>query len=134
MNITHERMNNVFSKYHVHGLPVEGSFNHFTGVEAGIHCHPFDFTSHVLSGGYKEKVYRLYGKGVWGYEIIHRNPGTSHFVEAATIHEIIDLPEGECVTFITHGKHTRKSYEWKFEESGIWVREWNEKEFKKYEK
>lgn len=124
-----EIMSNEFTKYHIQGLPFPGSFHHFTGTDkAGPHDHPFSFTTYILSGGYVERIYTV-EDGVWGSHTRERKPGTAHKVEAECIHEIIELPKGECWTLIIPGPHVRTTRYWRFNENGISFREWYEKDF-----
>ena len=116
MEINTEKMNQVFTKYHLKGLPFDAVIHHFSEKDQNehIHDHLFGFTSHVLHGSYIERVYSLDSENrLWYVREIHRRAGESHFVPANTIHEIIDLPEGECYTLITPGKweqELRQSY------------------------
>lgn len=126
MHLTHERMSDAFEKHHVHGLPVAAAFHHFTEPDTGdCHCHPFSFTSHILSGGYVERVFALDGS----YQDIHRKPGDSVRVKADHIHLIIELPEGECWTLIQPGPHIRTSRVYQFREGQAYSRAWHEREF-----
>lgn len=99
-----EKMNEVFTKYHIKGLPFDAVIHHFSKEDENdhIHDHPFGFTSHVLHGWYIERVYyksRTY-TGRWRYRDIRRAEGTSHNVEAETIHEILEVSPGGCYTII----------------------------------
>lgn len=126
ITIEKEIMNNVFTKVHIRGLPFDAVLHRFTDAEPGaIHDHPFSFVSHVLKGGYIEKVYTINPGGYWHSELIHRKPGTSHTVTATCIHEIVELPKGECWTLILPGVHERTSCFWKFYPNAIAYRPWN---------
>ena len=128
MEITEEKMSDVFTKYHLKGFPFDAVIHKFTEPDTGdAHCHPFGFTTHILKGSYVERVYDLDGM----YYEYKRKQGTSHFVEAATIHKIIDLPDGECWTIITPRAWEKEPCFWKFENGVAYKRQWNETEFRK---
>ena len=131
IKISEERMSNEFLKTHLLGMPVDVVIHHFTAPDKGLpHCHPFGFTSFILSGGYVEKVYNKDSEGIWTTELIHRLPGTSHTVEAEHIHEIVELPEGECYTIILPQPKVREARFWRFDEGKATSRAWFEDEFK----
>lgn len=121
-----ERMGPHFAKFH---LP--GSLIHlFTEPDTGPpHDHPWPFISHVLAGGYTEEVYTLHEDGTHTCETIERLPGSSHRVEASTVHRIIDLPAGLCITRVEPGPYERTSGFYRFDDAGIWRRDWD-KEWK----
>lgn len=126
-----EVMNNVFTKYHIgEGMVI----HHFTGVEDEYpHDHPFDFVTHIITGGYVEEIYKIRDGGVWSRETITRLPDTSHVVKAETIHRIVSLPEGECKTLIIPKGKWREPRFWRFEGyDSVWSRQWNEQEFKQH--
>ncbi len=121
-----ERMGPHFLKVH---LP-DGPLHIFTQPDTGpAHDHPFAFTSHVLEGGYVEEVYLLLPGD--GYEMTtqHRRPGTSHRVEANTIHRVIELPAGFCVTRIEPGPKVQESGFYEFRPDGVYFRYWHERDF-----
>lgn len=77
--------------------PFHRVVHHFTDRDkGGPYCHPFRFTTHILKGGYTERIYRIQETGDWQYQDVFRGPGTSHVVEADCIHELIDLPQGSA--------------------------------------
>jgi len=103
-----EVMSAEFTKHHIEGLPFPCAFHHFTGTDkGGPHDHPWSFRSYIMQGGYIERVYQPDGK----FEDIKREPGTSFNLPAEHIHEIIELPQGECWTLVIPGPLER---EWKF--------------------
>jgi hypothetical protein len=121
-----------FEKYHIKELPFDAVIHKISAPDHGmIHDHPFSFTSHILKGGYYERVYHVNGY-TWWSEIVYRSEGTSHRVEATCIHEILSLPHGECWTLIIPSAKERESGFWQFREDGIYFREWHEEHFKKY--
>jgi len=132
MKFREEKMNEVFTKHHIEGLPFDAVIHHFSEKDKNehIHDHPFSFTSHVLHGSYIERVWYILETGEYEYKDFHRKQGTSHFVHADLIHEIIDLPEGECYTLITPNKWERETYFWKFEDGKVYNRKWDDPEFK----
>lgn len=122
-------MSEHFVKFHLHNLPFDAVIHHFTSISDEIHDHPFAFTSHILSGGYVEKVYTVEPGGNWTSEFVCRKPGTVHTVEAEHIHKIVYLPEGECWTLILPQEKTREPRFWKFDGNGSQSRAWYEGEF-----
>lgn len=130
MHYTKEIMNDSFIKHHL-------GFDGFTAVAHEFkaehrdlpHDHPFSFITHILTGGYVEKIYHIRKDGTWHYDIINRLSGTSHRVDSRTIHEIIELPRGKCWTLIIPEQKEREPRFWRFDENGIASRAWNEEEF-----
>ena len=99
LSIKPEKRSKEFKKHHIHGLPFEASFNEFTAIDPGdAHDHPFDFITHILSGGYTERIYKIDDLGEVTITDVERMPGTSHFVKATDIHQIVRLHTGHCVT------------------------------------
>ncbi len=130
LNIEIEKMSDEFTKHHIKGLPFGAVIHHFTAPDKGNpHDHPFGFTSFILSGGYVEKVYKISYGGQWSSELVYRPPGLAHYVQAHHIHEIVELPNGECYTLIVPGKKVRETRFWLFEENQIKSRAWNEADF-----
>lgn len=107
--------------------------HHFTAPDTGgPHDHPFRFTTHILKGGYIERVYSIHADGSWTTEDVLRAPGTMHVVEADCIHELIELPQGECWTVMIPEANIREWRFWRFNSEGAfskargkrkWVRE-----------
>ncbi len=125
-----EKMSNEFTKHHIKGLPFGAVIHHFTAPDTGgPHDHPFGFTSHIIHGSYIERVYTIQNGNVI-FEDIHRLPGTSHYVPATTIHELIALPHGDCFTMITPGPWERETYFWKFENGLIMNRHWRQRKYR----
>lgn len=129
MTIEPEILRAGFEKHHLRGLPFSAVLHRITEPDApgNPHCHPFGFTTHILRGGYVERVYHVEGDK-WTSEIIHRTPGSAHYVPATHIHEIIELPDGECWTLILPGPWERESGFWKFDRE-IQFRKWNEENY-----
>jgi hypothetical protein len=122
-----EHMGPHFTKIH---FPT-GPLHIFTQPDTGdAHDHPWSFTTHVRLGGYVEEVYTPQSDGTVKMEVIERKPGTSHVVKADTIHRIISLPSGFCITQVEPGIPERKSGFYRFGENGISHRYWDEHEFK----
>ena len=128
--LRHERMNDVFEKWHVIGLPIPIALHHFTGVDHGDwHDHPWAFSSRVLSGGYVEEVLDRGLDGSWRVETAERGPGASHWVPASHIHRIVDLPEGECWTLVMAGSCEREARFYRLDGERVVSRAWHEREF-----
>lgn len=86
LSIKAEKLSRAFKKYHVQGLPFAASFNEFSAPDTGDpHDHPFDFITHILSGGYTERNYSINELGDVDINDIERKPGTSHYVKAIDI-------------------------------------------------
>jgi hypothetical protein len=98
MNIREEQMNAEFTKFHIEGMPFDAVLHKFSpqDLDPQIHDHPFSFTTHILKGGYIERMWFLGVDGKWFSRDIHRKPGTVHQILATNIHQIIAYPEGEC--------------------------------------
>lgn len=112
-----ETMSEEFTKYHVKGLPFNAAYHHFTGRDVGKpHDHPFDFTTQIIIGGYVERVYYVDADGSWRSEVSHRRAGDFVFNRAEHIHEIIELPEGECWTHSVYGIWRRNWGFWNFDD------------------
>ncbi len=129
ITVVEERMSEHFTKHHLINLGFDAVLHHFTSVSDEIHDHPFDFVSHVLSGGYVERVYYALAGGSWRSELIRRMPGTVHSVKATHIHQIVELPAGECRTIIIPQPKIREPRFWRFGENGFQSRAWNEEDF-----
>ena len=133
--IRHEAMSDIFHKFYVENFSSKQNivFHRFDEPEplnADAHDHPFDFRTTIIEGSYIERIWRQNPNGgTWWHTDIHRQSGSTHFVEAKTIHQIIDLPEGPCITMITHKEPTRKSGFWKFQDGKAMFREWDQEEF-----
>lgn len=76
--------------------------------EGAPHCHPVDFTSHVIKGSYVERIWHL-RQGEYKVEHVLREPGqTPHLISAERIHSIVALPQGECWTLVFSGPVIRQ--------------------------
>lgn len=130
-----EKMNAVFTKHHLRGLPFDAVIHHFSEKDQNehIHDHPFSFTSHILKGSYVERIYEIFEDGTYTTSVHHRKEGTSHYVSAFTIHEIIELPEGECFTLIRPYEREKETYFYRFEEGKVYARRWNQRKFRDFE-
>lgn len=132
ISIKSEKLSRVFKKHHLHGLPFNASFNEFSAPDSGDpHDHPFDFITHILSGGYTERNFHINDFGEVMIEDIERKPGTSHFVNATNIHQIIHLPLGHCVTLmIPQTSHIRATCFYRFIDGKAHYRLWNKRKFR----
>lgn len=126
-----EKRSKSFKKHHVIGLPFEASFNEFTSADDGDpHDHPFDFITHILSGGYIERIYKIDKAGEISITEVERKPGTSHFVNATDIHQIARLPTGYCVTLmLPQSRHIRPVSFYRFADGKAYRREWKKHKF-----
>ncbi len=122
-------MSDHFMKSHIKGLPFDAVLHHFTSISDEIHDHPYSFVSHILYGGYVERVYTVAADGSWTSELIERKPDTVHIVEAEHIHQIVELPIGECLTWINPSEKVREWRFWKFDENGSQSRVWSQGDF-----
>ena len=118
------------TKFHIRGLPFDAVLHRFTAADEGYpHDHPFGFHTHILAGGYVEEVFEPNKDGTWFSGERIREPGTSHFVRARHIHRIVRLLESECYTLILPLPKEREVRIWRFDETGVASRQWNEAEF-----
>ena len=125
-----ERMSPAFTKYH---LADGRALHRFSREEphAHPHDHPWPFETTILDGGYAEEVFRAAEDGNWHSEIVHRDPGTSHWVAAEHIHRIVALPHGECWTLVRAGAHERETRFWRFGD-GVWSRAWHQRRWQRH--
>ena len=125
-----ERLSDGFLKLH---LP-DGPLHIFTQPDLGYpHDHPWPFTTHIIEGGYTEEVYTLHADGTHSMQVIERRPGTSHKVLASTVHRIVSLPAGFCVTQVRPGLMERTSGFYDFRPDGIYHRLWHEADWHPYQ-
>lgn len=131
IKVKREKMNAVFTKHHLRGLPFDAVIHHFSEKDQHehIHDHPFGFTTHILKGSYVERIYEIFEDGTYTSSVHHRKEGDSHFVPASTIHEIIELPEGECFTLIRPNAPEKETFFYRFEEGKVFKRQWNKRKF-----
>lgn len=127
MDIREEEMGPHMMKFHVGGMPFPAVFHRFTAPDLGDpHDHPWSFRSIILHGGYVEEVFALDGTS----ERIHRRVGDSFVVPAEHIHRLIDLPAGECWTFIMPlPSPARTSGMYQFRDGVAYFKYWHEFEF-----
>jgi len=132
LSIRAERLSREFKKHHIVGLPFLASFNEFSAPDTGDpHDHPFDFITHILDGGYTERIYNIDEQGNVSTSDIERLPGTSHYVKATAIHQIIHLPAGHCVTMmIPQSGHVRATCFYRFIDGRAFRRLWNKRKFR----
>jgi hypothetical protein len=131
LSIKAEKLSPAFKKHHIHGLPFSASFNEFSAPDTGDpHDHPFDFITHILHGGYTERTYTIDHQGKVITNDIERKPGTSHYVKATDIHQIIHLHTGHCVTLmIPQSGHVRATCFYRFIDGLAYRRVWNKRKF-----
>lgn len=109
-----------FTKFHLNNGQV---LHLLTMADTGLpHNHPWGFLSHVLRG-YRERVFTPHADGTWSEEVIDRLPGTSHRVEAKTIHLIEELFDGYALTLVEPGPKELDWGHFAFREDGIWFHE-----------
>ena len=132
ITVRRERMNAVFMKYHLRGLPFDAVIHHFSEKDQNehIHDHPFSFTTHILKGSYVERIYEISEDGTYKSSTHNRKEGTSHYVSADTIHEIIELPENECFTLIRPQTREKETFFYRFEDGKAYRRKWNQRKFR----
>lgn len=126
MNYRIEQISDEFTKYilELRGKdePFYPAIHHFTNPDkGGPHDHPWSFTTHILKGGYIERVYYVKEDGSYISEVFHRRPGTVHTFLSTHLHEIIHLPEGECWTLVIANEPERDWYFWEFDGNGKMV-------------
>jgi hypothetical protein len=131
LSIRPEKLSRSFKKHHIEGLPFSASFNEFSAPDTGDpHDHPFDFITHILHGGYTERVYNIDENGDFLFIDIERKAGTSHLVKANDIHQIVHLPNGHCVTMmIPQSEHIRATCFYRFIDGKAYRRLWNKRKF-----
>jgi hypothetical protein len=132
--VTPERMNDRFTKLHLAIGTSPLTLHHFTGPDVGDpHDHPYAFTTTILAGGYIEEVWRR-SPGGWSSRLVHREVGSSHRVGARTIHRIVELLHGECITSVvwhTEGVERRQPRFWRYRNGVMWSRRWDQPGFKR---
>ena len=140
MKLKHERLSAEFEKWLFTYRQREKKYfhtvlHHFTGKDKGNpHSHPWNFTSYILAGSYVEKRYIIHPDGNWSSTLIHRTTEAVHKVTADTVHEIVELPEGECWTVVVPTSPQPQPWHfWQFDETGIYRRLPKERTFKKYQ-
>ncbi|MBO0952915.1 hypothetical protein [Fibrella forsythiae] len=126
--IRRERMNKTFTKYHLGDGRV---LHHFTAAHDELfHDHPWPFRTTILSGGYLEVIATPKDDGTLALTTHKRLPGTTHHVQAGTIHKLSGLLKGDCWTIIEPGQPERKSGFYKADEAGVWHRFWNQRKWR----
>jgi hypothetical protein len=127
--ITSERMNEQFEKLHLQVGKFPITLHHFTGPDVGDpHDHPLPFWTTILRGPYIEE---MWDKDLGFLTLATRFPGQSYYVPARTIHRIVSLPEGECVTCVKwHDSEPRREPRfWRLINGVMRSRQWNEPDF-----
>ena len=84
------------------------------------HDHPFSLDLDIVIGGYEEEVYSLQPDGTWSMEVFERRAGTSHRVEAGTIHRIVEHYKGFTVSYAKPGPYEQDWHHFRADEHGIW--------------
>lgn len=78
--------------------------HHITEADDGApHDHSVEFESHVLVGGYVERIFKD-GQP----EEVLREAGSTHVIAPECIHQLISLPEGACWTLCFAGPVIRQ--------------------------
>ena len=103
------RSEDTFTKFY---LPDGRVLHRFTAAnDVDFHDHPFAFETTIgpkETDGYIEEIL---APGPHGYPVVTRHerlPGTTHRVEAGTIHRLTGLRGDECWTVITPGEKERR--------------------------
>jgi hypothetical protein len=137
MRLKIERMNDVFTKYHINPkgalpLPLRPVLHQFTGLEIGEapHDHPFSFYSYILFGGYVERIYTQNDAGLWETEDVFRAPHTVHHVPANRIHQIVELPAGQATTLIDAGAKIQEPAFYRWVDNLAERRQWNHRKWR----
>lgn len=82
------------------------------------HNHPWEFTAHVLLGGYTEQRYELAGKAVKSTAETHLVGGQNH-VPLSTFHEVTEIAEpGRTLTLMLCGEGTHGDWGYLDPETG----------------
>lgn len=124
-----EQMGPHFTKVHLPGGPV----HIFTEPDTGpAHDHPWPLTTHILAGGYVEEEFVLHADGTHSVITHERRPGTSHQVQAGTVHRIVALPAGFCVTRAEPGPKQQEPGFYEFRPDGTYHRYWYEPEYQRW--
>jgi hypothetical protein len=92
------------------------------------HDHPFSLKANIAIHGYVESVWVLTAGG--GYTLhlnVFRRPGTTHQIDAETIHLITGLPGGFSVTYAEPEEAKRPWFHYQPQEDGSVLRgpNWN---------
>ncbi|RZK35359.1 MAG: hypothetical protein EOO61_12030 [Hymenobacter sp.] len=134
IKVKQQKMNKIFMKTHLLGMPFSAVIHRFRAVEEGdAHDHLFAFTSTILYGGYVEQIYFLNNEGHWDKKTVHRKPGDTFRVEATCIHKITGLPQGECYTIILPEAKVCETHFWRFDKHGTAsCRLWDKRIFRLY--
>ena len=118
-----EHMNEHFTKYHLGGGRV---LHHFTKAEdVFYHDHPWPFRTTILKGGYSE-IELLPGADHVSATNHDRRPGTTHEVQAGTIHKLTGLLDGDCWTLVEPGEKEREPGFYEPRADGLYHRYWHE--------
>lgn len=143
ISIEKEELAPFFHKWHVRGFSKEMSFNEFVSPDDGslYHDHPFSFNSSIISGGYIEEILIPEDdNGDMRAFRIARRPGTTHRVEANTIHRIVELlekteehPEGYCLTLMVPlGEYGQKPGFFRVADEKLYHRFYDSQEWQEY--
>ena len=123
VDLREERLSDAMLKIHIGGLMGAAVFHDFTGVDGSDpHDHPWSFVSHVLFGGYVEEIYDL---ATGWMTRVQRKPDDVFFVDARTIHRVVELPEGRCQTLIKPREHVQVSGVYQWRDGGPWRKTWH---------
>ena len=134
LHIDVDKRSDIFTKYHI--VPLSGvavhEFLEAEPITALAHDHACDFVTHIREGSYVERNW-YYHYGIWKYTDTLRETGTHHTVQADHIHQIIEQPQGRCVTLTVWGPIIRTWRFWRFDNGRATYREHDSDEWKEFE-
>ena len=132
MRYRKEKMSAEFTKHFIDIGDSQFILHHFTGADkGGPHDHPFDIDSTIEYGSCLERIYEIIDGKVHIEDVLHKK-GDRRIIKAECIHEIIGLPDGELWTSVEYKEKVREPGFWRFDDRGIWFRQWNRR-WRKYQ-
>jgi len=72
------------------------------------HDHPGYICTEVEQNSYIEEIYNKLDGST---ERVHRHQGDVFYIQPTTIHKIVELPDGQCITKVKYGPHVHL---WRF--------------------
>ena len=131
LDIRHERMSEIMSKWHL-GLGSTGNYmvlHRFDGPDTGPHHnHPFSCRSYILHGGYTEELLHPDGR----IELRHHRPGDVVDIPHDHVHRIVSLHEGEAITlYEVLGPKVQESGFFEWRDGAMWHRKWHEPDWQR---
>jgi len=135
VSIGHEKVSDIFFKYHLENLGTAMVIHEFTEpepIDADAHNHPGDFISIIYKGWYIERVwsYNL-NSCQWDYLDIRRQENTMHLVKAETIHQLIDVSPGGCITIAKFQPGRQQFRFFRFKDGKAWSKAPDEENYKR---